>query len=624
MANELFGTGQIQARLSDCDLRDVRVKGVQVAQRIYVAVRDQVWDTVPPALESSRYQATGNTAAFEFNSRYSDGEIAYWQKTAYSAIAIGEDETLVCRFDGVAQRDFKYDRIGICILIDQDFAGARFRALLSGETVAQGTLTRTVAPQPFIDGQLHPYLGPFDTFEVSAPSGQTVRYDFEGDVFELEDQRNWTDSSFKIYSTPLEAGWPLKAEAGQQFSQSVAISVSGASASVRATARSLHDSPTLKLGGPLGVSLPRIGVRLTTDESLIERQSELLCRTQLDHVRVDLQLGADWRTDLEKARSVHERTGVGIELGVHLDESDLGVLGALAGAAGGLPLSRLLLFRHGRPCSDGALAVEVRRRLGGAVGPVPLFAGTDMHFADINRFRPDMTGADGLVFPVIPTVHAVDDEAVLDNVRAQPAVVASSKELYGDLPVAISPITLRPLFNAWSDDSEGRSFEAPPDPRQFSLFGGAWTLGSIKRLALAGSQTVTYHESVGGSWSATEGRPGSLVEPLYQLFTWLAGWRQTGLMDCLLEAEPGVAAGGMDALALQRGNRARVILTNLGPEPTSVRIAPSTCTSVEMVDDLGLRRFEPDSVSGVTLGPYDMACLDVQPAHWTLDEVGDR
>ncbi len=33
---------------------------------------------------------------------------------------------------------------------------------------------------------------------------------FEGDVFETEDQRNWTDASYKTYSTPLDQPYPAK------------------------------------------------------------------------------------------------------------------------------------------------------------------------------------------------------------------------------------------------------------------------------------------------------------------------------------------------------------------------------------------------------------------------------
>ena len=35
-----------------------------------------------------------------------------------------------------------------------------------------------------------------------------LRFAFEGELFELEDQRNWTDASFKTYPTPVALSDP--------------------------------------------------------------------------------------------------------------------------------------------------------------------------------------------------------------------------------------------------------------------------------------------------------------------------------------------------------------------------------------------------------------------------------
>ena len=48
---------------------------------------------------------------------------------------------------------------------------------------------------------------------------------FTGDLFETEDQRNWTDASFKTYCTPIGLAHPFRAEPGQRFEQSVTIRV---------------------------------------------------------------------------------------------------------------------------------------------------------------------------------------------------------------------------------------------------------------------------------------------------------------------------------------------------------------------------------------------------------------
>ena len=36
----------------------------------------------------------------------------------------------------------------------------------------------------------------------------------EGDTFEMEDQRNWTDASYKTYVRPLALPWPYTLAGG--------------------------------------------------------------------------------------------------------------------------------------------------------------------------------------------------------------------------------------------------------------------------------------------------------------------------------------------------------------------------------------------------------------------------
>ena len=55
--------------------------------------------------------------------------------------------------------------------------------------------------QPYEDGSFHALFAAFDQLEVALDGG-TVVFDFEGDLWETEDHRNWTDANFKTYSTP--------------------------------------------------------------------------------------------------------------------------------------------------------------------------------------------------------------------------------------------------------------------------------------------------------------------------------------------------------------------------------------------------------------------------------------
>jgi hypothetical protein len=55
--------------------------------------------------------------------------------------------------------------------------------------------------------------------------GLAIDVRFEGDVFEMEDQRNWSDASFKTYSRPLALPFPYRVARGERVRQGVTIRV---------------------------------------------------------------------------------------------------------------------------------------------------------------------------------------------------------------------------------------------------------------------------------------------------------------------------------------------------------------------------------------------------------------
>ena len=95
-----------------------------------------------------------------------------------------------------------------------------------------------------------PYLAPeqpaVDIAGLAWSSGglATELVVFTGDVFEMEDQRNWTDASFKTYGTPLWLPFPVLVEAGHEVHQTVVIRCT------RVAEVSLTDTGRLRFGRP--------------------------------------------------------------------------------------------------------------------------------------------------------------------------------------------------------------------------------------------------------------------------------------------------------------------------------------------------------------------------------------
>src|SRR5271165_7268089 len=87
--------------------------------------------------------------------------------------------------------------------------------------------------------------------EVASGLWATCR--MEGDAFEMEDQRNWTDASYKTYVRPLALPWGYTLVNGSRHEQSVRLSFAGAFQPSRARPA---EPATVRLGADLGTAMP--------------------------------------------------------------------------------------------------------------------------------------------------------------------------------------------------------------------------------------------------------------------------------------------------------------------------------------------------------------------------------
>ncbi|MGH2781244.1 MAG: hypothetical protein ACRDLA_07510, partial [Thermoleophilaceae bacterium] len=330
----------------------------------------------------------------------------------------------------------------------------------------------------------------------------------------MQDHRNWTDANYKSYGTPMDVPWPFEAEPGHEIRQSVRISVAGELPAPRPPAAEILVEP----GAPAGRGLPRLGLAAAGHgRPLSDREADLLAELRPDHLRVDLALAdPGWPERLAGAAEEARRLGCALELVLALQDDAGPALDELARHAGSLaaPVARVLVFPDVRGFSAGygstppALLALARDRLVDGLGGVPIGGGSHQFFNELNRDRPDVSAMDVVAFSVNPQVHAADDGSLVENLAAQEEVVRFAQTFCAGRPLAVTPVTF-----------VGRSgpFPAGPplpgglpgqvDVRQAGLFGAGWTLGSVKHLAAAGADSVTYFETVG--WRRGSGRPGS-------------------------------------------------------------------------------------------------------------------
>jgi D-apionolactonase len=484
----LLHAGPLHAHLDGIDLQNISVGDVEIVRRIYVAVRDRYWTTVPAVVSDLRVEAGRHEFVVTFAVHHDSDEASFsW----HGRISGHQDGTLQMSMRGTAGRDMSYNRIGLCVLLPSgDFAG---QELLAGTPLGPwtGHLPAEVAPQQVADGIMLPLHPAASRLELGLRSGGHVALDFEGDLFETEDQRNWTDASYKIYSTPASLGIPLTIARGGTVAQCVTVGVSGVRPS------DIEPAARLTIGAPSGTRMPEIGLVLSAPAPTAAALAEIAALGPA-FLRVDCRLRAPgWQQELAAALQTCSALGVPVELALYC-RHESGGLDRFALLLGGHRVARVLVYYDGATTQSpeettrSALVKLVRDALAPGTTVV---GGTDMYFCELNRSRPDPQCSDGLVWTMNPQLHAFDDASVLETPEAQGMQVVTAHRFGQGLPVFVSPITLLPRRTI--DGSSPRGDAATADPRQRALLGAAFTVASLKYLAEAGADAVTYFETAG-------------------------------------------------------------------------------------------------------------------------------
>jgi hypothetical protein len=570
--------GSLAFELDGVDLARVRWGSTELVNRIYMSVRDRNWDTVLPVISDMRVAHRDGILEVAFTARNLSGDIDLsWR----GSITATPDGRIDYAMEGVARSDFEFCRIGFCVLHSEAAAAGRtYRAETPDGTVG-GVLPRLIAPQEIVDGRELALIPPCSSLEVDLDA-ITVRTAFEGSLFSAEDQRNWTDASFK---TCCIAGpdYPYPAARGRTFAQRVRLTIMGAG--IGHTGRPSR-TERMEVGRPSGLAWPAIGLGIPEGSAgLASREASRLAAVGLDHLRVDLHLATPaWASTLTTATATAAAVGTRLEIALFLDESGRDRLTEVGVALTGLQIARVIVLPEWTSSvrtTPPGLVEAVRAALHPVLARTAIAGGTDGDFAELNRDRPATDGWDGVSYSVNPQVHAFDDRSLSETLATQATTIETARSFAGSTPILVGPVTLRQRFNP---SAIGEATVAPGelptsvDPRQMSLFGAGWTLGSIASLVSAGAASVTYFETVGWrgvmegvsesrSGAGFPSRPG-MVYPIYHVFADLA---DRGALQPIA-VRPG--REGVTGLAMSNGDRLRVLVANLTAARVMVAIGP--------------------------------------------------
>lgn len=550
------------------ELRWIRLGEREVLRGIYAAVREAGWATVPARLEDLVVEAEPDSFRIRFTARHARGDVRFdWE----ARVEGSADGRISYAIDGVAGSRFLRNRIGFCVLHPaSECAGAPCTLETVDGRRQAGTFPRLVSPQ-------QPFLG-LRAIAHEPVASVVAEVRMEGDTFETEDQRNWSDASFKTYCTPLEQPFPVEVQPGARVRQSVTLRLSGptrelmreAAEHVPGATPKKHDSPEPVVvqadAGPLA-PLPALGLGGGGLARLGAEDAARIRALRLDHLRADLHLEADgWQEDLARAAANAALVDLPLELALVLPDDPAPALDAFGRHAAALSprVARFLLFRaadHATHDGDAALA---RERLSALAPGAGFGGGSSRHFAELNRRRPAPASLDRIVFALNPQVHAFDDATLFENAASLPWLAETAAGFAAGLPIAVSPLTLRPRQDPRPASSRAPG-EAPftDDPRQSTVVAAAWTLAVLASAAPAGFASLTFFEPTGPRGLMD----GGVAFPVFHAFADVAALPGAAVAPARSRRPERVRA-----LALRAGARTRLFLLSVSDEPHPIRV----------------------------------------------------
>jgi hypothetical protein len=304
--------GPLTAELENGQLRYVAFGGVEALRGIAFLVRDQNWGTYTPRVDSLSVKEGAGSFTVEYRALCADGD----QRLQYEARITGSSDGGLT-FEAVAtpETDFVTNRTGFVVLHPARLAGERLKVTHVDDREEETRFPERISPsQPVFD---------IRALSHEAAPGLWATCRMEGDAFEMEDQRNWTDASYKTYVRPLALPWGYTLVKGTRHEQSVRLSFAGGGSGVGGVRAS--GAVAIALGQGLPLRIPELGVALPHDE--IEATSAAVDALRALKPRF-LVCHADLRdsealSKFERIRNASETAGAKVVLEVVLpDEAD--------------------------------------------------------------------------------------------------------------------------------------------------------------------------------------------------------------------------------------------------------------------------------------------------------------
>ena len=459
--------GDFTFDLARAAVRNVRYKNVQIIDLLYTAIRPWDWSTLDPDQHSEDVKVTGDICIITIKDLFAGA------LDASTEITISKDNKFTVAYELRGLAEYSVNRWGICFCLNSaDWMGSAVKS--QGN---QYQLPAAISPQRVVDGVTQGLFPASNVMLFTAPDQRSIKVVSTGKVLEAEDQRNWTDNTYKIYSGSLSEPRPFVTSAGSLWQQSVTFEIGPPSKPVADGSKIIVKEID---------SLPSIGLQFNTDSLLpLDVLNTALFLLDVDHIRINEE-----SLTAQKINTV-STNGLIVEAALLSSHSGDKLHHEIEHLNKQIPAgSRILIQREGREIVE--------------LGDLPknqslssFIPGTDAYLVDLHRNKYEF--GESISYSMVPTVHSSDIETIFKTLYTQRESIQFAQEFLAK-QVMVSPITFSTRGNPETGHArEQRINFANPEMalRIRTIEGAVWTLGSIFALASAGAYSGTWHELFG-------------------------------------------------------------------------------------------------------------------------------
>lgn len=630
---DCFQLGSLSFDLEAGKIRYIRFAGIEALRSIAFVVRGPGWESPAPAISDLKSAQGADGLSIRYRAFY---ETAGGQLEVAAAIDVSRQGGIVFTAEAHALTDFTTARTSFCVLHPiEAVAGMPLDLTRPDESVERVHFPDHIsAHQPFMN---------IRALSHELAGGIRAKVRMEGDVWEMEDQRNWTDASFKTYGRPRDLPWPYTIPKGDRVVQHAILTFERVSA-VAATAAS--KDIVIGIGAAPTGRLPRVALALSPEEEPFAMVAAPTLSAAPHELIAWYEHGVQDLAALEAYAALGRRLNapVGIELvlpckapveremadaAALLHRADLRPSSLLAIPA---PMTRWVLKRPEELGLPGFAEVYAAARR--CFPGVALGAGVTSNFTEFNIDRPDLEGVDYVTHSTAAVIHEPDDRSVMETLETLPHIFRSMRNIAGRLPYRLGPSAIGMRYNPYGKTTEANGANvriafARQDPRQRGLFGAAFALGYFCRAVEAGIDSVCLGAPTGpfglihrrGEYSQPwfDAQSAPAVYPLFHPIMALA--RANGAPTFAVKSSDPKRVLG---LAYESGKQRRLLwLANLTADPQTVHV-PGELAGSATVRQLDSERaaaaaLDPAAFAAggrplpgdvLTLGPYALASLD--------------